>query len=78
LAEIIDEAVRRRLDMKAWEEDGEREKKAIRLLKKAVHSIDTEFQGPAKMQVISDEIVKTEPPTLPEAPEEDDSDAAVE
>jgi hypothetical protein len=78
LAEIIGEAVRRRLDMKAWEEDGEREKKAIRLLKKVVHSIDIDFQGPAKMQVVSDEAVKLEPPTLPEAPEEDDSDAAVE
>jgi len=71
---IISAAVERRLDKKAWDEDGEREKRAVELIRKAVHNIDREFYGPAKAETVSD--VKQEPPLVepPTAEEEADDD----
>jgi len=64
ISNVISAAVQRRLDQAAWDEDGEREKMAVDLLKKAVHSLDREFHGPAKVQVVSDTICLTEPPAI--------------
>jgi hypothetical protein len=78
MSNVISAAVERRLDRKAWDEDGEREKRAVELLKKAVHNIDREFHGPAKVQTVSDSTVKPEPPPvdLPASePEAEDDEA---
>jgi len=63
LSEIISRAVMRRLDDDAWKKDEKREKKAIEILKNAVHSIDREFSGPAKQEVVVDDD-STPPPKV--------------
>lgn len=60
LEAIVSNAVKRRLDLEAWARDGEKEKLAVKLIKRASKSIDAAFKGPTTQDSLSP---LEEPPT---------------
>lgn len=66
LCGLVDAAVMRRLDMAAWETDGFREERAVRLLRQATKSLDAEFKGTVESTTVSDVAIEgTGPGSIP-------------